>query len=209
MKRFFPLLALLCLCLAPAAIAAEALDAELFPPEFLIAQRDAIGLTDTQLQAMDATMQAARGDFEKLKAQLDERARALQEVLHQSQPDAKQAEEKLRALLAEENEVKLLHMLTMIKLRSQLTPEQLEKARSLHSQLVAGATAEAGQRDRIQHKLEQLRDATKARADSGDLPPETMERARQIQQMLMDNKGAEAEHEIDELLKKIGEKAKE
>ena len=38
-----------------------------------------------------------------------------------------------------------------------------------------------------------------------NLPPDTMERARQIQQMLMDNKGAEAEHELDELLSKIGE----
>ena len=205
MKRFLPLLALIALYLAPMKAAAQELDAEIFPPEFLFAQREALGLSDAQLQAMDAAMQAVRGDFEKLKGQLDERAKALQEVLHQPQPGAKQAEEKLRALLAQESEVKLLHMLTMLKVRSQLTPEQLEKARQLHSQAAAQATADAGQRDRIQHKLEQLRDVAKARTETGELPPDTMERARQIQQMLMDNKGAEAEHELDELLSKIGE----
>lgn len=204
----FAFLLLFAVAAAPVHAAGDGLEAELFPPEFLFAQREALGLSEAQLKAMESAMQDARDEFEKLKAKLDERAKALQEVLHQPKPDVKQAEEKLRALLAQEAEVKTLHMLTMLKVRGQLTPEQLEKARKLRDEYAAKAAAESGSRDRLQKKLEQLRDLVKARTDAGELPPEIMERARGIQQLLKEGKETDAERQIDELLGQLAGKPK-
>src|SRR5687767_6267057 len=108
MKKLAALFALLSLAVARVGVAAEGLDAELLPPEFLFTQRDALGLSDAQLQAIKEAMERARGDFEKHKAQVDERAHALKEILRQPDPDVAQVEEKLRALLIKETDVKLL-----------------------------------------------------------------------------------------------------
>jgi Spy/CpxP family protein refolding chaperone len=209
MKKLFAFFAVLGLWLARAAAAPEGLEAEIFPPEFLNAHREAIGLSEAQIQAIGATVQEAEASFQQHKSQLDDRAKALQEVLRQPQPEAAQAEEKLRALLAQENEIKVAHLRIMLKVRSQLTAEQLTKARAVRDQLVAQAASESEVRERLQKKLQQLRTAVEARATGGQVPQEIVDRAGQIQQLLRDGKVPEAERQLDELLGQVtGEKPK-
>lgn len=199
MKLIPALLLSLCLAIAGPLAFADGLEAELFPPEFLFSQREAIGLSTAQLDSMEAVLKASQNEFEHRKAALDERAKALQAELHQANPDPAKAEEKLRALLAQESEVKLLHMLTMLKVRALLTPDQLAKTRQLYAE-TAERVAQEGQRNRIQAKLGQLRDTVKKLSEAGTLPQETMERAQAIQELLKNGKEPEAEQQIDALL---------
>ena len=110
------------------------IESELFPPDFLFAQRDALGLSETQLQDFQAIVQDVQPKFEALKGQLEERAKAFQEILHQPKPEIAQVEEKLRNKLAQENEMKVLQVRLMLDLRSKLTTEQVDKARQLRPQ---------------------------------------------------------------------------
>src|SRR5258708_164477 len=134
MKSILPFLALSLLALFRAAAAPNPIESELIPPDFLFAQREALGLNETQLRDIQATVQDVQPKFAALKGQLEERMKAFQEALHQAQPDITQAEDKLRAMLAQENEMKVLQVHLLLTLRSKLTPEQLEKARQLRAQ---------------------------------------------------------------------------
>ncbi|MGB8168475.1 MAG: periplasmic heavy metal sensor [Chthoniobacteraceae bacterium] len=207
MKRLIVLLSLISLFSGTLRAAGEALDSELFPAEFLSAQREALGLSEAQLQAIDELMGSAKSAFEENKRQLDEAARALQTLLKEDQPDPDKADEKLRAVLDHEGDIKLLHMNTLLAVRHVLTPAQLAKARQLRDDLMAKAATNADQRKRLEKKLEDLRAAIHARFKDGAVPPELVERAKEIQQLMNESKEAEAERKAEEVISSL-DKAK-
>jgi Spy/CpxP family protein refolding chaperone len=182
------------------------IEAELFPPDFLIAQREALGLNETQLQDLQAIVQDVQPKFESLKTQLEDRGKALKEALHQPHPDSAQAEDKMRALLAQETEMKLLQLRLMLGLRSKLTPEQVDKARQLRPQY-SGADHNPleGLQQRLQAKFEKLKAAVEARAAGGQPPEELINKAHEIQQLVQNNKPLEAERQLDALLSTLPE----
>jgi Spy/CpxP family protein refolding chaperone len=205
MKTPLRLLAILVLACAPAIAEPNPIEGELFPPDFLFSQREALGLSDTQIQDLQAIVQDVQPKFESLKSQLEERGKAFQEALHQPKPDIDQTEEKLRAMLTQENQMKLLQVRLMLTLRSKLTPEQVEKARQLRPHSVASGNPNAGLAQRLQAKFEKLKAAVEARAVGGQPPEEIVAKAREIQQLVQNGKPQEAEHELDALLATLGE----
>lgn len=200
MHRLLCLIILLGLAAAPLASASEALDAELFPAEFLSAQREALGLSETQLQAIDELMRAAKTAFDEGKAKLDEAARALQVLLKEDQPDPDKADEKMRVVLDHEGDIKMLHLHTLLAVRRQLTAGQLAKAREIRDQLMAKAAANATQRQRIEKKLEELRTAIHLSYGGGTVPPEVVQSAQEIQRLMNENKDTEAEKKVEDTL---------
>jgi Spy/CpxP family protein refolding chaperone len=186
----------------PVAENANPFEMELFPPEFLISQHEALGLTETQLQDLQAVMQDTQPKFESLKGELEERAKALKDALHQTKPDIAQTEEKLRTMLSKENEMKLLQVHLMLTLRDKLTPEQVEKARQLRPHFNnAGATDDL--RKRLQAKFEKLRDIIEARAAGGAPPEDIVAKAREIQELMQSGKPFDAEKKLDALLSSL------
>jgi hypothetical protein len=112
----------------------------------------------------------------------------------------------MRAMLAQETEMKLLQMRLMLSLRNKLTPEQVEKARQLRPQSpVASSNPADGLRERLQGKFEKLRSAVEARAAGGQPPEELITKARAIQQLVQDNKPLEAERQLDALLSTLSD----
>jgi Spy/CpxP family protein refolding chaperone len=204
MIRLFLLLAIVILACSPASRASEALDAELFPPEFLANQREALGLSDAQMQAIEELMRGAKTAFDENKRLLEEAARALQTVLKQDRPDTAQVDEKMRAVLDLEGDIKMLHLHTLLAVRGQLSTEQLAKARQLRDQRMAQAAAEAGQRERLDKRLEELRAAIRTRSEAGPIPPEVIERAREVQELIKAGKDADAEKKVDEIFSLLG-----
>jgi Spy/CpxP family protein refolding chaperone len=175
------------------------IEQEFFPPEFLLAQREALGLSDTQLHDLQAVIQDAQPKFENLKGQLEERVKALKEVLRQPKPDISQTEEKLRTMLTQENEVKVFQMRLLLTLRNTLTPEQVEKAQQLR-QHFNGANPTEGLAERLQAKFKKLRGLVEERAAGGPPPEDIVTKAREIQQLAQDGKPFEAEKKLDTLL---------
>ncbi|HSI15084.1 MAG TPA: hypothetical protein VK961_23730 [Chthoniobacter sp.] len=204
MKTILPFVAALIVLVATVS-AQSPVESELFPPDFLIAQRDALSLSDTQLQDIQAIMQDIQPKFEKLKGQLEERAKAFQEALRQPETDITVTEEKLRNLLAQENEMKVLQMRLMLTLRSKLTAEQRAKARQLRQQETAGKDPRDGLPQRMQKKFEQLHTAIEARAFGGAPPEEIVKQVGEIQKLAQSGQPQEAERQIDLLIVKLRE----
>lgn len=197
----FVSLSLLC----GAAPASEAVDAELFPAEFLFKQRDTLGISDPQIQAIGGIMQQAKPLFDEGKRQLDEAMGVLQKILRIDRPDGTEAEEKMRAVLDCEGEIKMLQLRTLLAVRAELTPEQLVKARQLRDELIARNAADVGRRERVEKKLEQLRAAIKTKSAAGEVAPEMVARAKGIYELLTAGKDDDAEKQIDEFLGQIGD----
>jgi len=223
MKTTSCLSAFFALTLLHASAAPNPVESELFPPDFLFSQHEALGLNETQIQDMQATVRDAAPKFESMKSQLEERAKAFQDAIHQDKPDITQADDKLHSMLLQENEMKQLQMHVMLTLRSKLTPDQVAKARALRAQAtsssstpgasVSGASTSSpsspstnpdptnGLRERLQAKFEQLKTAVQAEASATGQPPEDIvTKAHEIQQLVQTGKPEEAEKELDALL---------
>jgi hypothetical protein len=207
MKSILPLVAAASLAFLSTSSAQNPAEADLFPPDFLMVQREALGLSDTQLQDIQALMQDVQPKFEALKGQLEERGKAFQESVHQPQPDIAQVEEKLRSLLAQENEMKVLQVRLMMSVRSKLTTEQIDKARQLRQQVAqaAGNDPHDGLAQRMQKKFEQLRTAIEERAFGGAPPEEIVKQVGEIQKLAQGGQPLEAERLIDQLIAKLRE----
>lgn len=183
------------------------IESELFPPDFLLAQREALGLNENQLQDIQAIVQDVQPKFETLKGQFEERAKAFQEALHQAKPDITLTEEKLRTMLAQENEIKLLQVRLMLDLRGKLTAEQVDKARQLRQQQPQAAANDPrqGLPERLQKKFEQLKTAMQERAFEGAPPEEIVKQVGEIQQLAQNGQPLEAERRIDLLISQLRE----
>lgn len=211
MKSYLCLTAIFAITLLRAVAEPNPVESELFPPDFLMAQREALGLNETQLQDIQAIVQDVQPKFETLKGQLEERGKAFHEALHQAKADTSQAEEKLRALLTQENEMKVLQVRLMLNLRSKLTPEQVEKARQLRQQQqqpqpgTAGSDPRIGLPERLGKKFEQLKTAMQERAFGGAPPEEIVKQVGEIQRLAQEGQPLEAERRIDLLIGQLRE----
>ena len=122
-----PLLIALAALIAPllhAQAPADPIGANLFPPDFIMANADAIHLTDAQRQALRDTVEKAQETFRGPQQALQQEADALGKLL--AQPAATEA-----AVLAQfdkvqdrERELKRAQLALMLGLRGQLTGAQ-------------------------------------------------------------------------------------
>ncbi|MEP6670877.1 MAG: periplasmic heavy metal sensor [Chthoniobacter sp.] len=208
MKTTLLLITVTLLAFLHPAAAQNPIEGELFPPDFLLAQREAIGLNEKQLQDIQSIVQDVQQKFETLKGQLEERGRAFQEILHQPKPDIAQVEDKLRAMLTQENEMKLLQVHLMLSLRNTLTAEQVDKARQLRQQQpspTAGKDPREGLPERLGKKFEQLKTAMQERAFEGAPPEEIVKQVGEIQKLAQSGQPLEAERRIDQLIVQLRE----
>jgi len=206
MKTALSLLTAALLAVLHSASAENPLESELFPPDFLLNQRETLGLNESQLQDIQAIVQDVQPKFENLKGQLEDRAKAFQEALHQAKPDVALTEDKLRAMLTQENEMKLLQVHLMLTLRSKLTPEQVDKARQLRAQMPQQAAANdprEGLPERLQKKFQQLKAAVEEKAAGGAPPDGIVKQVGAIQQLVQQGKPLEAERQLDQLLSEL------
>jgi hypothetical protein len=205
MRRVLVLLAFFSLACGQLAGAAGALDDELFPAEFLSAHREALGLKDEQIETISELMRGAKTSFDENKRLLEAAAREVQALLKQDLPDIDQVDEKMRAVLDLEGDIKMLHLHTMLAVRRQLTTAQLAKARELRDQLIAKAAANESQKARMEKRLEELRAAIQKRSQAGPLPGGLVERAKEVQDLMQAGKDSEAERKVEEIFAILGE----
>jgi len=99
----------------------------LFPPELIMQNQEAINLTDDQKSALKAELRQAQTKFTELQWQLEDQAEKMASMLKQSRPDEQQVLAQLDKVLNAEREIKREQIGLLIRIKNRLTPEQQAK----------------------------------------------------------------------------------
>ena len=103
----------------------------LFPPDFVLANQNALGLTDRQLLAITKDVGATHEKFAGMRDTIRPLAEKLHAMLSQSRIDEPEALALAAQLNDMEKQIKMEHLGLMIRVKNTLTADQQEKLKSL------------------------------------------------------------------------------
>lgn len=113
-----------------------------FPPELVMQNQKAIGLTEEQQTALRAEMQKVMARFTDLQWQENAEREALTELLKEERLDEQKVLAQHDKLVAIETEIKRLRLALMLKVKNTLTAEQQTKLRNLTRKMASSASRE-------------------------------------------------------------------
>lgn len=99
----------------------------LFPPELIMQNQEAINLTDDQKNSLKTDLRQAQTKFTELQWQLEDQAEKMASLLKQPHPDEQQVLAQLDKVLNAEREIKREQISLLIRIKNRLTPEQQAK----------------------------------------------------------------------------------
>jgi Spy/CpxP family protein refolding chaperone len=102
-----------------------------FPPELVMQNQGLLGLSGEQKSTIREAMQKSMSQFSDLQWKQSEAAEAMAALFKPERVDDEKTLAQLDKLLDIENQIKHLHVATMIKIKNTLTPEQQTKLRRL------------------------------------------------------------------------------
>ena len=105
----------------------------LFPPDFIMANADAINFTDEQRQALHDTVEKIQERFSTLQQALQQETDALGKLLAQPAPAEAAVLAQLDKVLDRERESKRAQLALMLGIRARLTDEQRAKLTELRA----------------------------------------------------------------------------
>lgn len=111
----------------------DPLGGNLFPPELIMRNQKAIGLTEEQKTSIRSELLKAQTRFTELQWQLQDEVESMVSLLKQNSVDEEQALAQLDKVLAAEREVKRGQIQLMIRIKNQLTPEQQAQLREIRA----------------------------------------------------------------------------
>ena len=114
--------------------AGDMMSQNFFPPELIMRHQQAINLTADQQQAIRAEMGKVMERFTDLQWDQSAEQETMTTLLKQQPVDEKQTLAQFDKLLATENEIKRLHLGSMIRIKNILTADQQSKLRELQQQ---------------------------------------------------------------------------
>ena len=104
---------------------------DLFPPDLILREAEALGLTDQQRDAVAALVKEAKQAFAKGQPKLRETTEALSRSLKAPAVGEPAALEEFTAMLDAEREMKRAQFLMLLRAKNLLTPSQQEKLHSI------------------------------------------------------------------------------
>jgi Spy/CpxP family protein refolding chaperone len=99
----------------------------MFPPEMILEHTAELNLTAEQKKAIRSEVKNTQAKFTDLQFQLQDEMQALHGQLSQPKTDEVKALAQLDKALDVERQIKRLHVGMMIRIKNQLTPEQVQK----------------------------------------------------------------------------------
>lgn len=130
-KTFFLLTVLAGLPLLAQEGPGDPIEQNTFPPELVMQNQQAIGLTEQQRTAIKKEVQTAQAQFTELEWDLQSEMESFIELLSQERVDEQKALLVLKKVLALETKIKQTHLTLAIRIKNQLTPEQQAKLREI------------------------------------------------------------------------------
>jgi Spy/CpxP family protein refolding chaperone len=96
----------------------------LFPPEMLMQNQEALGLTQEQRDSLKAELRKAQTEFTEQQWRLQDEVEKLARLMKQARVDEAQALAQLDKVLQAEQSIKRAQISLLIRLKNQLTQEQ-------------------------------------------------------------------------------------
>jgi len=106
----------------------------LFPPELVMSNQKAIGLTPKQQESIQVDLKKTQARFFDLMWRLSAEGEALDSLLRQERVSEEQALEQLNKIMEIENEIKRTHFPLLVRIRNILTPEQRAQLDTIRKQ---------------------------------------------------------------------------
>ena len=116
----------------------DAMAEQMFPPELVMHNQRALGLTEDQQKAIREAVKSAQAKFTDLQWQQAEAAESLQALVKQERVEEGPTLAQLDKLLGFENQIKRAQLGLMLRIKNTLTAEQQQKLRELKRNLRPG-----------------------------------------------------------------------
>ena len=180
-------------------------DALLFPPDFIMQHKEAIGLTQAQADAIIAVAQKAEPDFHEMQKNMQSANHDFAAALAEKPVKADAALAQLEKVMDREREMKRAHLKLVLAVRQQLTAEQIEKLAGMKKvpALAGGDTERA-----IHEKAKRVEQGAARWQSEGRDPSPIAELMQKIEPLMREGKAREVNAVLDEALKLIEGKGK-
>ena len=109
----------------------DMLSNSVFPPDVIMEHQRELGLTDQQKAFMRGEINKTSTVFNDLQWQLQDAMEALRDTMKADQVNEQLALAQLDKVLDAEREIKKLHMALAIRIKNNLTPDQVQKLQNL------------------------------------------------------------------------------
>jgi Spy/CpxP family protein refolding chaperone len=103
----------------------------LVPPELVMAQSEALGLTEQQRTAIKGEIQKMQSKFIDAQWDLQEQTSRMARLLQQVPVDESKVLEEADKIMSLEREIKRAHLTLLVRIKNTLTAEQIAKLESL------------------------------------------------------------------------------
>ncbi len=104
-----------------------------FPPELVIKYQKAIGLSETQRNAIKKEVVDGQKRFTELEWDMQQKMEILISKISQEKVDEQAAQTDLKSILALEEQMKLAQLTLLIRIKNTLTSEQQNQLRELRN----------------------------------------------------------------------------
>ncbi len=172
----------------------------LIPPEVLLQQREAIGLTDKQVDQIRARVEVVGPKVQEHQARLGAAMGRLAELLSAEKVDEDAALKQLDQVLAIEKDMKQLHLRILIELRNELTAEQRRAA----ARIAQNPKPAEGLEQRLQAKIARIEKEVQSRAQAGQSPFDVVGLMQKFPELMQNGQVREAEAVLDRAIKMLG-----
>jgi ParB-like chromosome segregation protein Spo0J len=120
----------------------DPLGESLFPPELILQQSEAIGLTEEQKGSLMSELQAAQDRFAEMHEKLQAASDALAALLKKQRVAEAEALAQFDKVLQAERDIKRAHLALVLSLKNKLSAEQQAKLQAIKIKMQEAAQAE-------------------------------------------------------------------
>lgn len=179
----------------------------LFPPELIMQNAEAINLTEEQQEKLQAEMHKAHERFEEMHAKLQKQREATAALLKKERVDESVAMAQFEKLLDQERELRRAHLALMVALKNKLTPEQQTKLQEIKKHSPKPHVGEhppppgKPPPPSLQEKMKKLKAGVKKLEDEGGDATEVGQLMQEFKPLMDKQRFREAEELVDQALK--------
>ncbi|OLE71200.1 MAG: hypothetical protein AUG74_06710 [Bacteroidetes bacterium 13_1_20CM_4_60_6] len=180
----------------------------LFPPELIMQNGEAISLTDEQRDFITTEMNKAQERFTAMHQKLQSEVEAAGALLKKARVDEAAAMAQFEKVLNQERDIKRAHLALVLAFKNRLSAEQQAKLQELKKQQLTGAAGRERGRPQlpqaIPQKMERVKAAVQKWQDEGRDPSQVGELMQGFEPLMKEGKFKEAEQLLDQALKILG-----